>query len=85
MVLVGKCASPEMRIICPVSARKSESPFVPKQKVFMETLDGINKRLGRGKLRLAAEGYNKDWTTEFESRSRNYTTSFDELPLVKAV
>jgi DNA polymerase V len=57
---------------------------VPKQKVLMATLDRINKRLGRGKLRLAAEGYNKEWTTKFVSRSRNYTTSLDELPVVKA-
>ena len=51
---------------------------------LMKSLDEINYRYGSSTLRLAAEGIRKDWQMRREKVSPCYTTSFDQLMIVKS-
>jgi DNA polymerase V len=53
-----------------------------KSRRLMQTIDQINSRMGRNKVRFAVEGLKQEWKTKFEKRSPQYTTSWDELPTV---
>ncbi len=55
-----------------------------KIKVLSQVLDKINQRYGRTTIYLAAEGLKKEWLARSNKKSPNYTTSWDELPIVKA-
>jgi DNA polymerase V len=55
-----------------------------RSEKLMGTLDGINRRYGRGALRLAAEGVEKTWQMRRGNLSPGYTTSWEGLPLVVA-
>jgi DNA polymerase V len=50
---------------------------------LMTTLDSINRRMGSGTLRLASEGFEQGWQMKRGNRSPAYTTSWDELPVVR--
>ncbi|HET7320676.1 MAG TPA: Y-family DNA polymerase [Candidatus Saccharimonadales bacterium] len=47
----------------------------------MQTLDAINYRYGKGKLRFAAEDLSRRWQPKHRLRSPRYTSSWDELPV----
>ncbi len=47
---------------------------------LMNTLDDINQKHGRGKLRFAAEGFTHKWQMKQNHKSPAYTTKWDELP-----
>ena len=49
---------------------------------LMQAMDRINALWGRGTLRSAAEGIDKDWKMKRERMSPGYTTSWSELPQV---
>ena len=51
---------------------------------YTSPLDEINYRYGSSTLRLAAEGIRKDWQMRREKVSPCYTTSFDQLMIVKS-
>lgn len=51
---------------------------------LMEALDGINKRYGRGTLRLAAEGVEKGWQMRRGNLSPRYTTCWEDIAPVRA-
>lgn len=51
---------------------------------LMGVLDGINKRYGRGTVKLLSEGVDKSWRMRRERLSPAYTTSWDELPVAFA-
>ena len=51
---------------------------------LMKSLDEINYRYGSSTLRLAAEGIKKGWQMRREKVSPCYTTSFDQLMIVKS-
>ena len=51
---------------------------------LMKSLDEINYRYGSTTLRLAAEGIKKSWQMRREKVSPCYTTSFDQLMIVKS-
>lgn len=56
-------------------------------EALMDALDAINSRWGRGTLRPAAAGIERQkrsWATKFEMRSPRYTTRLDEVMSVKA-
>ena len=55
-----------------------------KSQRRMETLDQINRKLGRGTLRLAAEGFQHAWKTRTDYPSPRYTTRWAELPIAHA-
>jgi len=54
------------------------------RKALMSTLDAINRQMGTGTLRLAAEGYGQRWKVKSESKSPCYTTRWDELAVAYA-
>jgi DNA polymerase V len=51
---------------------------------LMVILDGINKRYGRGALRLAAEGVDRMWCMRRGNLSPSYTTDWAALAVVTA-
>lgn len=52
----------------------------PRRGALMRTLDQINRRHGRGTLRLGAELLSDDWHMRQDMRSPCYTTRWDQLP-----
>lgn len=61
--------------------------FRPSPKnngAVMDALDTINSRWGRNTLQYASSGIVKQWRMAQERKSPAYTTSWQELPLVKA-
>jgi DNA polymerase V len=55
-----------------------------KSTRLMETLDRINRKMGRGTLRLATEGHQQAWKVKTEYPSQRYTTHWGELPIAFA-
>ena len=51
---------------------------------LMDTLDRINRRMGKGTLRLAGEGVRQSWRIKSEKRTPSYTTSWKALPIAWA-
>jgi DNA polymerase V len=51
-------------------------------EVVMSTLDLINKKYGERTIRLAAEGFNQDWSMKRQLKTPNYTTQWSDLPIV---
>ena len=49
----------------------------------MRSLDGLNRRFGRGTVKYAAEKLASAWQPKQRIRSPRYTTSWDELPVVR--
>ncbi len=46
---------------------------------LMQTLDTVNKKMGKESLKLASEGFKKPWKMRQENKSPCYTTSWEEL------
>lgn len=53
-----------------------------KESRLMTTLDEVNRKYGRGTLRLASEGLNKSWTMRRDFKSPNYIGDWNELPII---
>ncbi len=56
----------------------------PKQLALMEAMDGINSRWGRGTIGFAAAGFERPWWMRQAKKSPRFTTSWADLPRVKA-
>ncbi|KAI5911958.1 Y-family DNA polymerase [Azoarcus sp. PA01] len=57
---------------------------VDRSRELMTVMDAINRRWGRGTLRSSATGVDQGWRMRRERLSPAYTTSWDELPVVRA-
>ena len=55
-----------------------------KQQRLMETIDRLNAKMGKNTVFWAASGISQSWVTKRAKVSPRYTTSWDELPIVKA-
>ncbi len=55
----------------------------PQSEKLMTLLERVNNKYGPRTLRLAAEGFTKEWSMRRELKSPNYTTRWSELPLVR--
>jgi DNA polymerase V len=55
-----------------------------KRLLLTKTMDALNQQMGKRSLFFAAEGVFDAWKMRSECRSRHYTTSWDELVLVRA-
>lgn len=55
----------------------------PRSKTVMNTLDKINKSLGKEIVRFAVQGYEKKWRLKAEWLSPCYTTNIDHILKVK--
>ena len=69
------------------------SPFTRRQADLLEpestsnanlmlVLDKLNQRYGRGTVKVSTQGAFKDWQMRQERKSPNYTTCWDEIPVV---
>lgn len=53
-----------------------------KTEQLLSTFDAVNRRFGGHTLYLAAEGCTKPWAMKRQMKSPNYTTQWNELPIV---
>ena len=58
-----------------------EPPQATSTKL-MDALDGLNKRFGRGTVKVSTQGAHKGWQMRQERKSPNYTTDWSEVPIV---
>jgi DNA polymerase V len=58
-----------------------EAVHADKHKL-MEALDNLNARYGRGAVKVSTQGAYSGWQMKQERKSPNYTTSWDDVPLV---
>ncbi len=54
-----------------------------KSAGLMKAMDSINSRFGNAAIKTAASGTKQDWKMRSGNRSPNYTTQWDELPVVR--
>ena len=54
-----------------------------KSAHLMQAIDSINTRFGNAVIRTAVSGTTQDWKMRSSNRSPNYTTQWDELPIVR--
>lgn len=54
-----------------------------KSAGLMKAMDSINSRFGNAAIKTAASGTKQDWQMRSGNRSPNYTTQWDELPIVR--
>ena len=57
----------------------SQVQVSPKSTKLMQTMDGINKKMGKESIKLASEGFTRPWKMKQENKSPCYTTKWDEL------
>ncbi len=50
---------------------------------LMSIFDRINQKFGKSTIRLAAEGYSKQWAMRRQLKSPSYTTRWSDLPKVR--
>ena len=53
-----------------------------KSAGLMKAMDSINSRFGNAAIKTAASGTKQDWKMRSGNKSPNYTTQWDELPVV---
>lgn len=49
---------------------------------LMQALDTLNQRFGRGTVKVSTQGAYQGWQMRQERKSPNYTTDWDEVPVV---
>lgn len=50
---------------------------------LMPVLDKINRKMGKGTIKLASDGIDPGWKMKTGNKSPAYTTRWDELPIVR--
>ena len=53
-----------------------------KSDSLMRVMDAINHKMGKGSVTTAASGINQRWAMRRENKSPNYSTDWNELPVV---
>lgn len=54
-----------------------------KQRKLMQAIDAVNKQNGHDTIRIASQGYSKNWHLKNEHLSLHYTTNLEEVIRVK--
>ena len=70
--------------ISPVTHRQGdllEEDAANKGKLML-ALDSLNQRYGRGTVKVSTQGAYQDWQMRQERKSPNYTTAWEEVPVV---
>ncbi|MDM7942581.1 MAG: DUF4113 domain-containing protein [Hydrogenophaga sp.] len=60
---------------------------IPDKGRLMDALDGLNRRYGRGTILLAStglQGERRQWSMKQERRTPQYTTRWEDMPVVRA-
>ena len=70
--------------ISPVTHRQGDllEPVALANDKLMLALDTLNQRFGRGTVKVSTQGAFRDWEMRQERKSPNYTTAWDEVPVV---
>lgn len=55
---------------------------VTSSNKLMTAIDQLNKRFGRGAVKISTRGAHKEWQTKQERKSPCYTTNWAEIPVV---
>ena len=64
-----------------MSLFSQKDPF--KTTNVMQAMDHINQTMGRNKVRLAVQGFDRKWRLKQEKLSPCYTTRFSDMLNVK--
>jgi DNA polymerase V len=70
--------------ITPVSHKQGDlldAPLASNEKLML-ALDSLNARYGRGAVKVSTQGAYTGWQMKQERKSPNYTTSWEDVPLV---
>jgi DNA polymerase V len=59
-----------------------DTASLARSAALMTAVDRINQMMGRGTIKLLAEGTDQRWAMKAEKRTPRYTTRLDELPVV---
>jgi DNA polymerase V len=72
--------------ITPGACRQGElfGALPPEREGLMATVDRINRKWGRDTVQFAAAGLTKPWRMKQAYKSPAYTTSWEEIPVVRA-
>ncbi len=70
--------------ISPVTHRQGDllEGDVSSNGKLMLALDTLNQRFGRGTVKVSTQGAYQDWQMRQERKSPNYTSDWDEVPMV---
>ncbi|MFM6965846.1 MAG: DUF4113 domain-containing protein, partial [Rhodoferax sp.] len=70
--------------ISPVTYRQGDllEPEEPTNDRLMLVLDTLNQRFGRGAVKVSTQGAFPEWQMLQERKSPNYTTSWEDVPVV---
>lgn len=70
--------------ISPVTRRQGDllEPEQATNGKLMLALDSLNQRFGRGTVKVSTQGAYTEWQMRQERKSPDYTTSWDEVPVV---
>jgi len=60
----------------------SEPSQAPTSLKLMSTLDSINRKMGKGAIKLASDGIAHGWKIKTGNKSQSFTTCWEELPVV---
>ncbi|MBQ3129339.1 MAG: DUF4113 domain-containing protein, partial [Bacteroidaceae bacterium] len=55
-----------------------------KQAALAKAIDAINHKNGHNTIRMAVQGYNRNWHLKNEYISKQYTTNLKDIIVVKA-
>lgn len=91
--LVGRLFKPEYEYrkagimlgeISPVGQYQSDwlEPAQATDTKLMEALDGLNKKFGRGTVKVSTQGAHKGWQMRQERKSPSYTTDWESIPRI---
>ena len=61
-----------------------DTASLARSSALMTAIDRINQMMGRGTIKLLAEGIDQRWAMKAEKRTPRYTTRLDELPVVRS-
>jgi DNA polymerase V len=70
--------------ISPVTHQQADwiEPDVLSNDKLMQALDELNQRYGRGAVTVSTQGAYKEWQMRQERKSPNYTTCWEDVPVV---
>lgn len=91
--LVGRLFKPEYEYkkagvmlgeITPVSQYQADwlEPSQATNTRLMDALDGLNKKFGRGTVKVSTQGAHKGWQMRQERKSPSYTTDWESIPYI---
>lgn len=91
--LVGKMFKPGYKYkkagivlseISPASQKQADllEPITTNNEKLMSALDNLNKRYGRGTVKISTQGAYKQWQMKQERKSPSYTTNWHAIPVV---